>query len=368
MFKTLRASVVVRIIVKSLLLLLLINYAFILIMNVPIGKLSLYNHLFTGRERFPFGENPQASYNLSIYNLDAMIASHQIAAVPKADDEYRVFVVGDSSVWGYLQPPEKTLASLLDLKKLRCNGKTVRVYNLGYPSLSVVKDLMIIDRIKTYAPDLIIWMVTLESLPIDLQTATPLVANNAIVLNHLISTYGLDIPRLNVDYRKFSLIGRRRELADLIRLQFYGLMWSATGIDQEYPTEYNPAQRDFEEDYSFHDFKNNELDTARLAINVIEKAIESNDDLDFVVINEPILVSNGVNSDIRYNYYYPRWAYDQYRAWMESEMGRAGIDYYDLWNLVPEKHFTNSAIHLDYTGEEILTERISSVLEDTCKK
>ena len=358
---------VIRVIVKSLLLLFLLNYAFILVMDVPIGKPSLYNRLFTGRERLPFGENPQESYNLSIYNLDAMIASHKIAALPKAADEYRVFVVGDSSVWGYLQPPEKTLAGMLDLKQLRCNSKTVRVYNLGYPSLSVVKDLMIIDRVKAYEPDLILWMVTLESLPGDLQTATPLVANNVITLNHLINAYELDIPRLDDDYRNYTLIGRRRELADLMRLQFYGLMWSATGIDQEYPAGYNPAQRDFDEDYSFHDFETNELDTDRLAISVIEKTINLNNDLDFAVINEPILVSNGVNSDIRYNYYYPRWAYDQYRAWMENEMQHAGIVYYDLWNLVPERHFTNSAIHLDYTGEEILTERISSILEDTCK-
>src|ERR1051326_1552591 len=86
---------------KSTLLFVLFNFAFIWLNDIPLGKLSLYNSIFPGRERFPFGETRE-SYNLSLFDLDAMFASHVISGGAKAPDEYRVLVIGDSSVWGTL--------------------------------------------------------------------------------------------------------------------------------------------------------------------------------------------------------------------------------------------------------------------------
>jgi len=45
------------------------------------------------------------------------------------------------------------------------SGKQARVYNLGYPTMSLTKDLLILSRALHYQPDLIIWLVTLESFP-----------------------------------------------------------------------------------------------------------------------------------------------------------------------------------------------------------
>lgn len=355
-----------RILLKALLFVILFSLVFSLLANVPIGKLSLYNHLYPGRERFPFGENPAASYNLSIYNLDAMLASHEIAAAKKGADEYRVFVVGDSSTWGFLQRPQETLAGLLNSRGLQLDGKQVKVYNLGYPSLSVLKDLLIIDRVKQYQPDLIVWLVTLESLPTDNQLQTPLVANNALQVNALIDHYQLsEFSKLTLDWKQTTLFARRREMADILRLQIYGVMWAATGIDQDYPQDYTPALRDFEVDETFYDFTPYELDENRLALDVIEKTVQQNDDIRFIVVNEPILIAQGENSNVRYNYYYPRWAYDQYRDLMQAKMDKNGINYVDLWDIVPQEHFTNSAIHMDASGEEILAERIASIITET---
>ena len=355
-----------RILTKALLFVVLFSTAFSLLMNVPVGRISLYNHLYPGRERFPFGENPAASYNLSIYNLDAMVASHEISAAGKAPDEYRVFVVGDSSTWGFLQQPQDTLAGLLDSRGLLLDGNKVRVYNLGYPSLSVLKDLLIIERVRQYQPDLIIWLVTLESLPMDNQLDTPLVANNPLAVNRLIDRYQLaGFSKQPVNWKEATLFARRREMADIIRLQIYGAMWAATGIDQDYPEEYTPALRDFDVDESFYNFTPYDLDEDRLALDVIDQTIQVNDDIDFLVVNEPILIAQGENSDVRYNYYYPRWAYDQYHVLMQDNMDKTGINYYDLWDIVPQEYFTNSAIHLDKSGEEILAERIASIIIET---
>jgi hypothetical protein len=51
-----------------------------------------------------------------------------------------------------------------------------------------------------------------------------------------------------------TIIGQRRVLADLIRLQLYGVLWAATGIDQYYPEDYRPAQRDLAPDEGYYNF------------------------------------------------------------------------------------------------------------------
>ncbi len=35
-------------------------------------------------------------------------------------------------------------------------------------------------------------------------------------------------------------------------------------------------------------------------------------DVPVLIINEPMFISDGQNSDLRYNSFYPRWAYDQF--------------------------------------------------------
>ena len=75
-----------------------------------INRVSLYNHLFPGRVRLPFGESPQIAYNFSIGSLDAAFASHKIHGTGKKDPQtLRVVTVGDSSSWGTLLRPEETL-------------------------------------------------------------------------------------------------------------------------------------------------------------------------------------------------------------------------------------------------------------------
>ncbi len=89
----------------------------------PLGQVSLYNVLTPGRLRFPFGENPAQTYNLSLYNLDAMFASLALTLPPNRPDEYRVLVIGDSSVWGTLLRPAETLPGQLNALNLSCGGQ-----------------------------------------------------------------------------------------------------------------------------------------------------------------------------------------------------------------------------------------------------
>ncbi len=356
-----------NVLVKGLLLFAALNLLWALWQPAGIGKLSLYNHLFKGRERLPFGENPAESYNLSLYNLDAMLASHKLTAGAKPADEFRVIVIGDSSVWGTLLRPQETLAGLLDARNLAAaDGRTVRVYNLGYPTLSLTKDLMILDALRPYQPDLILWLVTLESFRESEQLLSPIVANNLPRVQQLMAQYevALALPQAQQAFWQRTLIGQRRALADLIRLQAYGLMWSATGVDQTYPADYTPAARDLKADDSDPGFVPPTLREEDVRLDLIDSGLKIAGDTPVWVINEPILVSTGLNSNIRYNFYYPRWAYDQYRTLLDAESQVRGWQYLDYWDLVPQQEFTNSAIHLTPAGETLLADALTIKLQE----
>ncbi|HEX5840657.1 MAG TPA: hypothetical protein VFY26_22655 [Anaerolineales bacterium] len=354
------------VLLKAALLFVLFNVAFVFIKNVPFGSLSLYNSVFPGRERFPFGET-RASYNLSLFDLDAMFASHKLSGTEKAPDEYRVLLIGDSSVWGTLLTPKQTLAGQLNASPIPACGKTVRAYNLGYPTISLTKDLMILDQARHYQPDLIVWLTTLEAFPKERQLSSPIVANNAQRVERLITSYGLSLdpndPALvRLSTWEQTFVSRRRAVADLIRLQMYGVLWAATGIDQIYPDDYEPAQTDFEAgDDTFHGLTT--LENA-LAFDVLDAGMSAAPNM--MLVNEPILVSDGANSDIRYNFFYPRWAYDPYRTLLQEYSSTNGWNYLDLWDRVPAKEFTNSAIHLTPAGEALVVREIAAAIQQMC--
>ena len=359
-------------VIKTILLFIFFNVAFLFISDIPLGKLSLYNSIFPGRERLPFGETRE-SYNLSLFDLDAMFASHILAGTKKAPDEYRVLLIGDSSVWGTLLTPEQTLAGQLNESAISACGKTVRAYNLGYPTISLTKDLMILDQARGYQPDLVIWLTTLEAFPKDKQLTSPIVANNAERVQNLITNYReaspwdqLPLNPNDPDLIKFStweqtFIPQRRAVADLLRLQIYGALWASTGIDQIYTENYERAQTDLEASDDFHGLHS--LDDA-LAFDVLDAGMSVLPNM--ILINEPMLISDGRNSDIRYNFFYPRWAYDEYRQLLAERAAARNWRYLDLWDLVPASEFTNSAIHLTPAGERLLANEIAEAIQARC--
>jgi len=353
-----------RIIIKTILILFIINFGWIYLSRLPIGDASLYNLVFTGRYRLPFGENPKRSYNLSLYNLDAMFASHEINKKQDDVEDIHVVLIGDSSIWGFLQKPENTISGLLN-KRFVGEDKKVNFHNLGFPSISILKDLMIVDRALEYDPDLILWFITLEALPKEKQLEIPIIKNNTEIVNSIIEKYELsEITLIEEKLIDNTLWNQRRNISDLLNLQLFGILWDATGIDQEYPETYNPAQRDFTEPIEqYYSINPDDKLEDFLALEIIENGIEKNKGIDFILINEPILISEGVNSSVQYNYYYPRWAYDQYRLIMKEFTRKNNFKYYDLWDLIPESEFTNSAIHFTEGAEKILADKITLVIE-----
>jgi lysophospholipase L1-like esterase len=351
-----------RVILKALVLFVLANLVFALLDPIEaLGHVSLYNVILPGRERLPYGENPAQSYNLSLYSVPAMFAS-DVVARPKAADEYRVLLIGDSSTWGWYLTNGDTYAAYLNAANLKtADGKQIVAYNLGYPIESVTKDLMLLDEAMRYQPDQIVWLVSLQSLPQDQQLYPPIVQNNAPRIRDLIARYQLAIDPndsrfVTPDFVGKTIIGQRRALADWLRLQLYGFSWAATGIDQYIPETYTLRKSDFDTDISWDMFKQETtLTDADLAFDVLAAGIQRAGNIPITIINEPMFISSGTNSDLRYNTFYPRWAYDQYRTLLQNYADAHSWHYLDWWDRIDSNEFTDSPVHLTPAGSRQLS-------------
>ena len=358
-----------NVVIKGILLFVIANLLFAWINPLSdLGRISAYNSLFPGRLRLPYADHPERAYSLSLFNMEAMFASHAIAAIPKPEDEYRVILIGDSSTWGFLLPNEYTLSGIMNADPVPLpDGRKIKVYNLGYPVMSLAKDLLILSFAMRYQPDLIVWSVTLESFPYDKQLYPPLLQNNPTRMDQLIKDYSLKLDPADPLFVRPSFMGRtiigmRRSLANLVRLQLYGPLWAATGIDQDIPKTYIPRQEDFEQDLSFHELQPPQLRESDLALDILAAGIRMAHPIPVLIINEPIFISQGKNSNIRYNFFYPRWAYDDYRQILVAYSTRAGWDYQDFWNAVPSQEFTNSAVHLSADGSRQFAELLQQAI------
>jgi hypothetical protein len=342
-----------NVLIKTAVLFIALNVLFALLNPLSaLGHVSAYNVLFRGRERLPYGENPDVAYNLSLYQLDAMFASHKLAGADH-DGEYRVLLIGDSSVWGILLEPKDTLAGQLNAGNYRtADGKRLRAYNLGYPTMSLTKDLMLLDYARRYAPDLIVWLFTLESFGQGTQLDSAIVQNNSARVKPLIEQYDLnqDVndPRfVELTFQDKTIIEQRRALADLLRLQFYGVPWAITGIDQEYRDDYTPRAIDLSGDNTWQGYAPQTFTENELAFDVLRAGVKTAGDIPVLLINEPMFISDRENSDIRYNAFFPRWAYDDYRRLLIEQTTEYGWQLLDLWDVIPNADcYTDSAVHL----------------------
>ena len=321
-----------------------------------LSTLSLYNTMFPGRERLPYADNPTESYNLSLSQLEALFASHVISAEAKPEEEYRVLILGDSATWGYLLEEDETFSACLNREThLTADGRRLKAYNLGYPITNVTKDALILDYAVDYEPDAIVWFMTLEGMYNDDQLNHPIIRTNSERVRSLIERYGLsldaDLLPHAPGFLARTIIGQRRELADLIRHQFYGFIWTSTHIDHVNPRFFKSPMENFPPSVGVPNrayLETGEL-SDYLAMDVLGAgvALATEQGIPILVVNEPIFISTGLNSDLRYNELYPRWIYDAYRTRLGELAVHENWRYVDLWDFVPAEHFTDFPLHYD---------------------
>jgi hypothetical protein len=357
-----------RLLLKALLLFAVINWLFAAL-NPAVGKLSLYNRLIPGRGRLPYedAEYEGRGHSLMLYeDFDAMFASHVISRPDRPAGEFRVVLIGDSSVWGYNLAEADTLASQLNAMHISCEGRTVVTYDLAYVGLYLPKDLLILDRAAAYKPDLVIWFTTLEALLAGGRTNV-----NLELLPHadrslaLIRKYGLNLDTYGMRAPSLwdrALWAQRSRLKKLLLLQLDGLLWDATDIDF-YLRTLPAVAPDMSRDPVHGSRDDRVLSLSDLPFDVLSAGYEISSPAPVLAVNEPIYVASGNASDPRYNSYYPRRIYDQYRLYMQQWFGENGRPYLDLWDLIPAAEFRDTPLHYSAAGERMLAARLAPEIE-----
>lgn len=370
-----------RVLVKAAVIFVVINLAYAYF-DPPIGKLNGYNILWPGRVRFPYAESPlfyAASHNASVVeDFDAMFGSHVLSATQKEADEFRVFLLGDSATWGGHVPPGEMLAAQLNrLELTACDGRRVQVYDLGYPWPSLLRDILVLDHAMQYDPDLVLWPVTLHSFE-KKQAERDFIIPHADRMKRLTEMYRIELPRAYLEIPPPSLldktiVGQRKHVKNVFLNQVFGPLWAATGVDNNFGllTDHPIFPQDMPADISYLEYKSDKKKAEllrSLMFDLIRVGREIAADAPVIVVNEPIFIVSGRNSDLRYNELYPRWAYDAYRAALTDWMTREGYAFHDYWNALPVDVFANEVFHRDPRGERLFAEMLAPrILEASCK-
>jgi hypothetical protein len=354
-----------RVLVKSMLLFLTFEIALYSLIPDP-GFINVYSLLGLKRQRFPLSTTLEpVDEVLMVGNLDAMLGSH-IVTQPKAPYEYRVLLFGDSAGWGLQLPSDQTLPSQLNSLSLTCGNKKVITYNLSFPRPSATKDLMILDKVKQYQPDMIIWLITWYTLIPTTRLDHWLITQNPDEFYKLAKRFNF-LPK---DYHPMSLLDevftQQRALFHITRYQLYPLIQFATGVDQiPGPPEVMPPG--LTNETVFEKLKPPTLPKSVVSLDQVQDFYDLAGKTPVLLINEPMLILSGIpNSDVRYNSYYPRWAYDQYRQYLGEAAIQHGWNYLDLWNAIPPGYFTDSPLHLTPDGERNLAETLVPSIQKAC--
>lgn len=338
----------IRIALKTAILFALCNLVYALVNPLEaFARVSVYNSLVPGRARLPYGEDQTESYNVSVTNIPAMFAAHEISR-PKAADEFRVVVIGDSSVWGWLLHHVETFPAQLEaLGYTSAEGRRVEVYNLGYPGLNAFKDELLVREALRYQPDLFIWTFTMQSVSNEQQEPS-------IVLDNVVGAASL-LDR--------TIIAQRRAIADWLRLQVYGIPWGATEIDFVIPPGVALHQEEVDANEEFQLHAGMSVVDEPAVTHALNTVLDLVGDIPLLMVNEPIFISSGRHRETRYNLYYARTAYDKYREVVASIVDAEAVPYVDAWDFIPAGEFTNTPLHYTAAGARLLAERIGVELE-----
>ena len=359
-----------RVLLKAIFLFALLNVVFALF-NPPVGKLTLYNHIIPGRLRFPYEQEPAfyfIGYNAPIYeDYDAMFGAHVISQ-PKAADEFRLILLGDSATWGVSVQANEMLSEQINRLHVKtCNGRSVRAYNLSYPFSSLTRDLLVLDKAMEYEPDMVFWLITLSTLEAK-TVETQFIAPHWERYLRLANTYQLRSAHFSEPIREPSLwektmVGQRKRLKNIAFAQALGFLWAATGIDNHEGLEPEgpPPGTDVGNnlDYEGRLPGESSATSESLMMEVLSAGYHVAGDVPVIVINQPIFVTKGENHAVRYNEFYPRWVFDDYRQFMFGWMKQRNYKWLDYWNAVPPEEFADQSFHRAPTGEKRFAELLA---------
>jgi hypothetical protein len=337
---------IAALLLRTAMLFVAANVVFAALDPMPwLSKATLYNRVFPGRERLPF-LGVEGVFSPTTHDIDAMFASHRIAA-PAAADEFRVVLVGDSTVRGAGMDKNETYAGRLNAAQLRTSdGRRMRFYSLGIVNSSVLRDALVIQKSLQFEPDLILWFVVMQTLNDKNLFGQELVRSNKASVQRFADRHALHIDGLSVPPETFfdrSIIGRRTRLKQIIELQLSGIMWSISGMESSLNfAELAPKPEKPNQSLRWSGYAPPKLPAGAMRFDIMAAVLAEAGPVPLIIVNEPIRTADDVDQSTRYNHGYPRWAYDDYREQLHRFAAERSVPLIDIGNLLPSNEMIDN--------------------------
>ena len=329
-----------------------------------------------GRRLHPAGE-----FEVAVISL--LLAQHEVCwRDPDSRGEKRIFLVGNSNVWGHPLPVAESYSAIVQ-DRLDQTGLAAHLFNLGFFGTYQLKDALILGRALDFAPDLIVYGASLA----DSRHVVPLLWPPAIVRFFEVNA------RLLVDPDAPTLAGLEqparvyaaasaaepwwlarwvllRELGRYVRavlrgstqellmnrlvhassratpvgkapgpLLGSGASYSCTKVEERFATDFANWQ-----DWS---------------ILPSLESLQRHRGIPVLVVNWPLA---HVPRETCYSSLFPAHAVEAFNEWLERETRRRGLAYLDLHDLLPPDAFTDP-LHLDAEGQTRLADALAAAIE-----
>jgi hypothetical protein len=360
-----------RVLIKALVLLVVFD-ALLIVLDIParIDQWSLYRSFTPPTVRLGLAKQIG---DPAWWALDPLLAAHEIAQ-PKAPDEYRVIFLGDSATFCLYCRSNEAIPQLFTDLGVTVDGKRVRGYNLAYPGSDWLKDILILKHALKYQPEAIVWLVTAKGSgdqPLPQEPDAHLITRlNAAELPALAQQYNLDTwetrryAAADAWYQRsiWTSGGRLRDWLVLVaRTLRNTLVQPGQDLTQDYlypgPSVTTQPIRPIAEINStlpgYEVMPNRQWELLRAGQQMAREA-----NVPLLIINEPMYVGSGPNSDVNYNSFYERALYDRFRAALAAFTQQHAMPYLDLWNSLPPADFSNTSLHYNLDGNRAVAQAV----------
>ena len=295
-----------------------------------------------------------------MWRLEPLLDAHAIGG-PKAPDEFRVAVLGDSGSFDLFSPARDAIPGQMTRLGATIGGRKLRAYNLSYQTPNPLKDLVVLEHALQRSPDAIVWFVTLYDLAAD--APPPFRPDVHLVLRvnrddvrDLAARFSISTWETRALFGKPDRWWRRSILFQGDRYRDWALLVARGALDAVTPGDPSDTWRarrpwigsaPLPEQPLFRDLGPDDppMPNARWKTLEAGKALADEGRVALLLVNDPIFRASGPRSDREYNSYYGRAIYDRYRAVLARYCAERGIALLDLWDFLAPPEFGDTPQH-----------------------
>jgi hypothetical protein len=310
----------------------------------------------------------------SVFWLELLLRQHELCwRTPARPDELRVVLAGNSAIYGFPLPVEKSIAFLLN-RDFAARGVPAHVYNLAYVTTYQLKDAVILHEALDYEPDVIVYPLTLSEFhhvaPILWAGLSELFVSN----RDTVASFRADPPAgLGEPFRAYRaeyeprlprrLFMHLRETGTFLRLAVRrNAEWLSERLGSPVPGPPTPKMTGRQSRYNCgatkRKFSTHFSDWWTWNILAYLEQIRRSRGVEVVVVNWP--VAHEPVADC-YNVRYPANAMARFNAWLRDEAAARGLHYVDLHDLLPSDAFLDS-LHVGADGHRQVAEQLERAL------